>query len=157
MAKKAVVYSVGTLRWHKGHEGEPCAEATLLADGKKIADYADDEHGGCARWNVIDHKAFDAFQKLAIKNHPDLSFEQADMEMTEMVSIEHDVRKMRIDVNRGRTLFSLPADIGLGYRTVNAPISPDVVAYLTAKYGTAIVIAHPDRLVEFAKTIAPKF
>ena len=43
------MYTVKNLRFHKGHEGEPCAQCHIYRNGKKVAEYSDDEHGGEAR------------------------------------------------------------------------------------------------------------
>ena len=44
------MYTVKNLKFHKGHEGEPCAQCSVCRDGRKVAEYSDDEHGGEARF-----------------------------------------------------------------------------------------------------------
>ena len=44
------MYTVKNLRFHKGHEGEPCAQCSVYRDGRKVAEYSDDEHGGEPRF-----------------------------------------------------------------------------------------------------------
>lgn len=62
-----------TVKVHKGHEGEPCAQGFLYFGKKKIAEYSDDEHGGPMRILVLDAAGYKVFEEFVAKQ--ELSYE----------------------------------------------------------------------------------
>ena len=52
------------LKFHKGHEGEPCAECEVWADGVLAGVFAQDEWGGEPRWYTDPGKEREAYNKL---------------------------------------------------------------------------------------------
>lgn len=56
-------YTVKGVKEHKGHEGEPVMQCTLCYNGRKVAEYSGDEHGGEARFFWVDTNV----ERVAVK------------------------------------------------------------------------------------------
>ena len=59
------MYAIKNLKTFKGHEGEPCAQGSLQKNGKKVADWSDDDWGGPMRIHFVSKDEEAAFAEYA--------------------------------------------------------------------------------------------
>lgn len=125
-------------------EETPCFTANIWIDGRKAGDVRNHGTGGANEVWFADREvqmAFDAF----VAAMPPIPNEwggdplpmDADMFVGRLLD-EHEERAWATRQCRKRTLFRLKGDGTESWRTVEAPFTPAVKAFLVRKYGDAV-------------------
>jgi|SRR3972149_1508705 len=84
-------WGIAKIKYHQGHEGEPCAQGTLVYRGDKtrdVARFSQDEWGGAMRFTPVDKALWDKFQQFC-KETP-MSFEMPGVYGIDTVALEHE-------------------------------------------------------------------
>jgi hypothetical protein len=110
------VYTVKGVKYHKGHEGEPLAQCSLLRDGAKVADYSDGDWGGEARFSWRDERTAPKVRRtLPADYHGNASPQEISVTPEEGLLLDH-IKDMTWEMYGGEE--GIPAK--------TAPMHPDI-------------------------------
>lgn len=126
----------------KGTEGDAFSCA-LHIDGKKAAEVSYEGTGGPYRWRWLDAASEKAW-RAHVEAHPDIILGHGagavkaddDLVFGDILDDFEEQRFLRRRCKK-QTLFRVPGDERGSWRTINAPYSPDVKAFVLGKYPTA--------------------
>jgi hypothetical protein len=116
-------------------------QATLVVDKKPVAQFTNAGQGGIMEWDVTDAVRFAAWAKthgVTLDGRFVPCDTAIDIEVARLVDEwEHIKRFTRL--SKTKTIFRLPTDADGEWRTVTAPLSDKVRAYLSKTHPTAIL------------------
>lgn len=149
--QEITMYEIKNLKKFKGHEGEPCAQGTLSRDGKRVAEWSDDSHGGPFRIDFAvdtERTAFVEFAKTYLPSKRNYDGKPYDLTEDACFLIENAAQEMVNDaleystvtrlVNKGMCYRAI-ADGTLETYSVNRPYTAKNVKALEDKLGASLV------------------
>ena len=121
-------------------------QATLVIDGHEVGTVTDHGSGGPVEWRLQPYEQFDVelfaawaatFGVTIIGNA--VPYDSAlDSEIARLIDVELNDRRFA-RLSKTKTIFRLPTDADGEWRTITAPISDKVRAYLSKTHPTAIL------------------
>ena len=124
-----------------GLEGDGFS-AAIYRDGKKIGSAVDQGNGGAISYDFVDAAERKAMQDYA-NSLPDMESESSLLELNLDIYVCQLIDAFELNQKLKRncakmTLFTLKGDPEGEYRTVKAPYSPKVKAFIVGKYGDKV-------------------
>jgi len=114
-----------------------CFSADIWVDGKKIGEVTNRGHGGCNNYywhDAVKGKELEDYAKRTVTKY---NFDQLDILIGGMIATMQAEKDMKRWC-KTKTVFTLLGDIKGEFRTVKHVFTPEVKAWLVAKYGAKI-------------------
>ena len=147
--------TLGGIKWHKGHDGQPGLNANLLLNGKRIATIYDDAMGGGIEWRFNDdgdQQRIIGLAKIAVDEVTPGAWPCDALDaMVNALLEDEERRKMIRKWSKTSTVFRLIGDAEGVYKRINAPYSPRVAEFLAKTHGTKIEMIWDQNGMEVAR------
>jgi hypothetical protein len=111
--------------------------ASIYLRGKRVGNVQNIGQGGPNEYHWLDREAGREIEAWASEQDTEYEFEKLDQILGSIANEVEELRWLKRNSKRN-TLFMLKGEEKKGYRTVKAPYSPEVEAFIKKKYGEQV-------------------